>query len=127
MTLTPIPTDILRAIYQQEQPHRIDWPREYALGMADPLISRIVEMLARHRVPAYRRQDAERFRAGVWATSPGGRGGSRAEPSPVIDGKMAAAGERLECDSCDGTGYWPSVGYTTLCPKCLGTGRYRKA
>lgn len=131
MTPTPIPADILRAIYQQEQPHRVDWPREYAVGMSDPLISRIVEMLARHRVPAYRRQDADRFRAGVWSTSPGGRGAHRADPSPIIDGKSAAAGERLECPACGGSGMVTGA-YTggsfdgstvqNVCFECNGTG-----
>lgn len=106
--MTIIPTDILRAIYTQEQPHRIDWPKSYAEGMADPIISRVVEMLARVRVPAYRRQDSDRCRPGVWSTSPPGRKGDRQEPgialqSPYFcDCAGACKGYLLADRSCKG-------------------------
>lgn len=60
MTLPPIPEATLRATYTREQPHRHDWPQLYEQGMRDPIIARIVDMLARRQVPAFGRRRADR-------------------------------------------------------------------
>lgn len=114
--MTTLPDDTLRATYAREQPYRIDWPTDYQRGMADPIISRIVEMLARHSVPAYRRQDAPRW--GAMLGSP---------PARPLSGKDRAAGERDGCELCDGNGTihvrTPTIKYSILCHHCNGTGR----
>lgn len=118
--MTTLPDDTLRATYAREQPYRIDWPTDYRRGMADPIISRIVEMLARHSVPAYRRQDSPR-----WGALPG------STPAPALtrlmSGKDRAAGERDDCDLCDGIGTiharTPTGVFSIPCHHCNGTGR----
>lgn len=45
----PRPSDEkLRAVYASEAPHRPHWPRTFDAAMRDPLVSRVVMILAQH-------------------------------------------------------------------------------
>lgn len=59
--MNEIPRATLEAVYKREQPARRNWPVSFEEGMRDPIISRIVEMLARHQIPAYKRTQAPRY------------------------------------------------------------------
>lgn len=161
--MTPIPEDTLRAVYRREQPYRYHWPASYEEGMGDPIISRIVELLARHQVPAFGRRHADRARIGLgqgrqasleqvkaqhclcpsvftdedcrrikaqanvicWRESQA----QQYQPAPLSN-KDRAAGERLDCKVCNGTGIAPDhyilpivPGKTyPACEHCNGTG-----
>lgn len=101
MTPPKIPDDTLRATYAREQPYRHHWPESYEVGMSDPLISRIVELLARHAVPAWGRRHADRARIGLGqghAPAPGLPPLSRPLAPGEIDRKRAASGDRDDDD-----------------------------
>ncbi len=103
MTLPPIPDDVLRNTYKREQPYRHHWPESYEAGMADPIISRIVELLARHAVPAWGRRHADRARVGLGSIAPtspapGLAPMSRPLAPGEVDRKRAASGDRDDED-----------------------------
>lgn len=78
---TTTPEATLRATYTREQPYRHHWPKDYETGMADPIIARVVDMLARRQVTAFGRRKADRWAPGR-ALAPG-----------EIDRKRAASGD----------------------------------
>lgn len=91
--MKPIPTDTLRAIHAREWKAR-RWPESFEACAADPIISRVMDILARH-VPAYSRRDADRARIGwngpVRLTPPS------SPPAPnTLDIKRRASGEKPE-------------------------------
>lgn len=88
---TDIPEQVLRAAYTREQPYRMQWPQDYAVGMADPAIAAVVRILARH-VPTYGRRSVERARIGL--------GGA-----PI---KGPIQPELTACETCGGSGWWTS-------------------
>lgn len=92
--MTTTPTDQqLRDTYRREQPHRIDWPKDYAQGMADPIIARLVDMLTRRQIPAFGRRKAPRGGLTLRATA-----APSTQPRP-LDQKQRASGERDEPDT----------------------------
>lgn len=82
MTLPSIPESTLRATYTREQPHRHDWPQLYEVGMQNPIIARIVDMLARRQVPSFGRRRADRYGVKLRGLAPG-----------EVDRKRAASGD----------------------------------
>ncbi len=108
--MKPIPESTLRATYAREQPQRRGWPADYAEGMADPIIARIVDMLARRQVPAFGRARADRARIGLDAPPPPPAPEPAPAPDPShrprwrplapgqLDRKRAASGEREDTD-----------------------------
>lgn len=114
---TPIPESTLRAVYIRELPHRPHWPCDFEAAMQDATTRAVIELIARHDVPAFGRRRAERYKVGVLT----GRRlqpeldvprdepiATRVDPAPhqtlaaKPTGKMAAAGdvEKL-CPVCD--------------------------
>lgn len=81
--MKPIPTDTLRAVHAREWQAR-RWPESFDAASADPIIARVMDILARH-VPAYSRRDVDRARIG-WN-----------DPHRVtLDNKQRASGEKPE-------------------------------
>lgn len=76
MTPPKIPEETLRATFQRRRFAYRDWPESFADAMADPIIRRLIEILARQDVAAIARKKAPRFQM---------RG---------LSGKDHAAGER---------------------------------
>ena len=60
--------DDRRAAYVREAPYRPSWPKTFAEADADPIISRILDILAR-KVPALTRKRADRGLVGIDAVS----------------------------------------------------------
>lgn len=104
------PEATLRATYTREQPYRHHWPKDYAQGMADPIIARVVDMMARRQVTAFGRRRADRVNAGVvYVVTPpetpqGIPGAMRYPPKGhglapgEIDRKRAASGDDSDKD-----------------------------
>lgn len=92
--MNPIPTDTLRAVHAREWKAR-RWPESFDACAADPVISRIMDVLARH-VPAYSRRDVDRARIG-WNGPVRVTTSAAPTPAPnVIDNKRRASGEKPE-------------------------------
>lgn len=98
------PDATLRSTYAREQPYRHHWPKSYEKGMADPIIARVVDMLARRQVTAFGRRRADRVNASgvVYVVTPpetpqGIPGAVRFPPKGLapgeIDRKRAASGD----------------------------------
>ena len=88
------PIDALRAAFERQRPYHPTWPATFEAAMQDPVISRLIDIYARH-VPAYSRKSADRLRIG-W------NGPVRVESKqikpPIFDQKRLASGEKPEPD-----------------------------
>lgn len=76
MTPPKIPEETLRATFERRRFAYRNWPESFSDAMADPIIRRLIEILARQDVAAIARKKAPRFQL---------RG---------LSGKDRAAGER---------------------------------
>lgn len=55
-----IPDELLRSTWARERPYRPHWPATFDECAADPLISRVLDLLAR-KVPTYSRRSVDRL------------------------------------------------------------------
>lgn len=99
--------DTLRAAFARERPYRPHWPERFEDAIADPIVARVLDILARH-VPAYGRRHAARARVN-WQ-------------GPVIVAPVPSA-----CPTCAGSGWLAldvssdsgvNVSTRTPCPAC---------
>lgn len=106
----------LRAAFARERPYRPHWPDTYESAAADPIILRVLDMLARHVEPPHQRRrwafegvqqslqappEAPPPMPPEWGPARPALDGMRVPDSmrrPALDNKSRAAGEREEPD-----------------------------